>query len=218
MQYDMKKLEKEYKEKSVEECVVLAKKFNEEMVQRGEQLIGLLWYLEKSKRYQEFEGYKQIGFGVFVYETCHITYNRYRELVYAYNWYPKESRELGPQTIQAIRSKVGVTKIPKVLKEIKATAARTKDPLKKRAAINAVIEKHTVSNPKRAKTIEDTKGYWKRKYDALFEKTRMLEKENQELRAQIERQKAPITTFLAIKDKILQQTADDERNRKTASN
>lgn len=215
MQYDMKKLEKEYKEKSVEECVVLAKKLNEEMVKSGENLVGLLWYLEKSKRYQEFDGYKQLGFGVFVSEICHISYNRYRELVYAYNWYPKESRELGPQTIQAIRSKVGVTKIPKVLKEIKATTGRIKDPLKKRAAISAVIEKHAVPNSKKIKTIEDTKGYWKRKYDALLEKTRMLEKENQELRAQIERQKAPITAFMDIREKILQQRPprpDDAHN------
>lgn len=128
MQYDLKKMKAEYDKKPITECVGLVKKFNDEMIQRGEQLVGLLWYLEKTKRYKEYDGYKKLDFKVFVWEACHITYNRYRELAYAYNWFPVEAKELGPHTIQMIRDRVGVTNMPKVLSEIKSAVSDVKNP------------------------------------------------------------------------------------------
>jgi len=205
MKYDLKKFTRKYKNKSITECVELAKSYNEEMIQRGEQLVGLLWYLEKTKRFKEYEGYEKLGFKDFVWEICHIPYNRYRELAYAYNWYPQESRELGPQTIQTIRSRVGVMKIPKVLAEIKKAVEKVNDPLKRREAVNNIIEKHSPPKPKSRTAPEDTKAYWKAKYEKLYADYMALLKENKELHEQLERQKGPITAYLSIKDQIMKQ-------------
>ena len=205
MQYDIKVLEKKYKHKSIDECIKLAKKYNEEMIQRGEKLIGLLWYLQKTKRYQEIKAYKNLSFEDFVWEACHITYHRYRQLAYAYNWYPVEAREYGPHTIQTIRSKVGVVKIPQVLSEIKAAVQKVKDdPHKKRQAIDTVINKYTP--PKKIVPDTDTKSYWKTKYEKLWDQHQVLLKENNALKQQIDRQKAPISALNEIK-KMLQMPA-----------
>lgn len=202
MQYDLKQLEKQYKEKPIQDCVELAKQWNEEIVKRGEELVGLLWYLEKSKRYHEWDGYKKLPFKVFVWEVCHIPYNRYRELAYAYNWYPVEARELGPTTIQTIRNKVGVVKMPQVLSEIKATAAKIKNPEKKREAISQVIEKHAPKPKPKTSPMEDSKAYWKKKYDDLMVKYKALEKENDELRERLAKQEGPVKAFLAMKEAV----------------
>jgi hypothetical protein len=198
--YDLTSLKKEYDGKGIDECVTLAKKFNEDMIQRGEQLIGILFYLERTKRFREYDGYQKLSFGVFVDEVCNIKYNRYRQLAYAYNWYPAESREYGPHTIQTIRQAVGVVKVPKVLGEIKTKLNTVKTPDKKREVITEVIRKHTPPQAKKVAQSVDTKSYWKAKYDDLWKKYKMLEKECDELRAQVERQKAPIENFLKIRE------------------
>jgi len=201
MQYDLKKLNKQYKQKPITECIDLAKKWNEELIQSGEKLVGLLWYLEKSKKFREYDGYDKLSFRDFVWEVVHISYNRYRELAYAYNWYPQESRELGPQTIQAIRSKVGVTKIPQVLSEIKAAVAELKEPAKIRQTITGILDKHSPPKPKK-KGGENTAAHWRHKYEKLYADYQSLLAENKELHAQIERQKGPIAAFLKIQDQV----------------
>lgn len=202
MQYDLKELEKQYGGKTDEQNVETMKELFAQMNKRGEQLVGLLWYYEKTKRYQNISGYKGVAFKVFVWEHTHIPYHRYRELAYAYNWYPQEARDLGPQTIQAIRERVGTTKIPKVLGEIKATVEKIKDPEKKRAAMYKVIDKHA---PKREKKVlpnggPDTKAYWKQKYDELWKKYKAIERENEELRGRLAKQEMPVKAFLAMKE------------------
>lgn len=191
MQYDLKKLKAIHDKKPITECIKLVKKFNDEMIQRGEELVSLLWYLEKTKRYQEYDGYKNLDFKVFVWEACHIPYNRYRELAYAYNWFPVESRELGPQVIQSIRSKVGVSKIPKVLSEVKAAVAKITKPEKRREAIDQVIKKHTP--PSKTKSDVDTKAYyWRDRCMKAESKAKSLEGENRTLREQLKRLKETV--------------------------
>jgi len=210
MQYDLKQFEQEYGQKSDNECVELMKQFYSDMTERGEKLVGLLWYFEKSKRYKKFDGYKNASFKDFVWEVAKIPYNRYRELAYAYNWFPEESRELGPHVIQSVRSKVGVVKIPQVLKEIKTKVDQLKDPAKKREAVLQIVEKYT---PKRTavkgvleETGADTKAYWRKKYEdehALRMKEKSAyEKEIAKLEAQLEKQKGPVKAYLAIKDTL----------------
>lgn len=200
MRYDIKKLKSQYDGKKIGDCVNEVKNLYLKMTEFGEQLVGLLWYLEKTKRYREYDGYKKLEFKIFVNEVCHITYNRYRELAYAYNWYPDESRKYGPQTIQYIRDKVGVIGVPKVLREIDAKTNKIKDPIKRREAVFNIIEKH--SPPKTAKAHEDTKGYWKNKYEKLLADFKALQKENNELQAQIERQKPAVSAFMKMQDTV----------------
>jgi len=198
MQFKIEELKKQYDGKSIVECVTEAKTLNEGMIKQGEELVGLLWYLEKTKRFHDYEGYAKIAFKVFVFEICHIPYNRYRQLAYAYNWYPVESREYGPQTIQAIRSSVGVVKIPKVLGEIKKKVSNITAPDKRREAIAEVIKKYTP--PKKVVPATDTKSYWKRKYEELFDKYKLLEKENGEMREQLSRQRVPLENLQKVRD------------------
>lgn len=198
MKYDDEEFKKKYGGKKVEELVKLAKNFNDQMIQNGEELVGLLWYLEKKKRFREYKGYEKLDFKVFLFEICHIPYNRYRQLVYAYNWYPVESREYGPQTIQTIREKVGSTKIPKILAEIKKNVSKAKTPDKRREAISDIIKKHTP--PKKVVPATDTKSYWRRKYDELLDKYKMLEKENNEMRAQLAKQRVPLENLQKVRD------------------
>jgi len=199
VKYDLASLKKEYDGKKIDECVTLAKTFNSDMIERGEKLIGVLWYLEKTKRFREYDGYQKLSFGVFVDEVCNIPYNRYRQLAFAYNWYPVESREYGPQTIQTIRQAVGVAKVPKVLSEIKTKLADVKVLEKKREVINNVIKKHTPPSKVVSQSV-DTKSYWKGKYDDLWKKYKLLEKECEELQAQVERQKVPIESLMKIRE------------------
>lgn len=204
MKYDLKELEKEYGKKTEIQCVELAKKFNAEMIERGEQLVGLLWYLEKTRRYQKIQGYKGVSFKVFVWEVVHLTYNRYRELAYAYNWFPVEARELGPTVIQTVRERVGVTKLPKVLSEIKQRVAETKNPEKKREVMEQIIDRHSPEPKSRVTAVEDRKAYWKTKYEEehalrLKEKA-AYEKEIDGLRERLARQEMPVKAFLAMKE------------------
>jgi len=203
MQYDLGTMKKKYDERKIGDCVDLAKTLNTEMIERGEELVGLLWYLEKTKRYQEYDGYNKQVFKEFVWEICKIPYNRYRELAYAYNWFPEESRDFGPTLIQTIRSKVGVTKIPQVLREMKAKASEITDPAKKREAIYKIIDKYTPKVEPNKTAPEDTKAYWRQKHDDLLTRYKALERENEKLRAQIHRQKAPVKAFLAMKEAVL---------------
>jgi hypothetical protein len=207
MKFDIKQMKKQYDGKPVKDCIDLVKKFNAEMIQRGEELVSLLYYLEKTKRFREDPTYKKLDFKVFVWEACHISYNRYRELAFAYNWFPEESRELGPTTIQTARTKVGVSKLPQVLSEIKATTSKIKNPEKKREAVNRVIEKHAPKPTTTATT--DTKAYWKQKcaglekrLQAVSEENKALKKENADLRAQLDRQKAPVEAFLKVREVV----------------
>jgi hypothetical protein len=215
MQYDLKAMKKEYDSKPIKKCIDLAIKWNQEMIKKGEELVNLLWYLEKTKRFKEIPGYEKMEFSTFVNEICHIPYNRYRELAFAYNWYPEESKVLGPQTIQTIRNKVGVRRIPQVLKEIKLKTDKVESDTykpgvaakKKREAITNVLEKY---KPKtKPKTVEDTKGYWKKKhddlldrYDDLLDRYKALEKELKSANERLEKQSKPLEAYFTIRDAV----------------
>ena len=79
MQFEFKQMEKKYGQKTVKQCVKLVKTLNEEMISRGEELVGLLFYLEKSKRYQEYEGYKKLSFKTFVWEISRDSFSSFRK-------------------------------------------------------------------------------------------------------------------------------------------
>ena len=202
MQYDLKELKKTYDPKPINDLVNQVKQINGEMVERGESLIKMLFYLEKTNRYQEFDGYKKLSFDAFLWEVCHIPMNRYRMLSWAYNWYPEESRQLGPHVVQTVRERVGVTQTPKVLAEIQTAIGKGKDKAKEREAINKILDR--VAPPKKAKTDGvDSKGYWKAKYYDLEKRYKALVEENKALSAQLERQKGSVAAFLAVKEAVM---------------
>jgi len=147
------------------------------------------------------EGYKKLGFDVFIDEICNIRYNRYRQLAYAYNWYPKECYEFGPQTIQSIlEKKISRAEIPQVIAEIKGSVAKVKSPEKRRIAINQVIEKHMP--PKKETSGEDTKAYWRQKAVELEAIIRKKDKIIAELQAQLDRQKPRIEALNTLKEQL----------------
>jgi len=204
----LEKLKKNYDDKNISQCIDLAKKFNQQMIEHGEKLVGLLWYLEKTKRYKEYEGYEQLGFDVFISEICYIPYNRYRQIAYAYNWYPKESKEFGPDVIQQVKQAVGVAKTPEILDEIEKKISSIKKPIKRRKIISDIIQKY---KPKRYVS-NDTKSYWKKeaenwksKYEKAWDEIRTLQKENNELKEQLMKQRLPIENLGEIR-KIVERT------------
>ncbi|MFH0957713.1 MAG: hypothetical protein V1897_03330 [Pseudomonadota bacterium] len=200
MQYDLKVLKKEYDSQPINELVNQVKQFNAEMISRGEELIKRLFYLDKTGRYQEFDGYKKLSFDAFLWEVCHIPKNRYTMLSWAYNWYPEESRKLGPHVVQTVRERVGVSQVPKVLEEITLAVGKLKDKSKERETINKVLEKFPPV--KKQKDVTDSKVYWKAKYFELEKKYKALLDENKVLTAQVERQKDSVAAYLEIKDLI----------------
>lgn len=191
MQYELKEMEKQYGKEPIKDFVESVKKLNTEMLERGEELIRRLFYLEKSKRYKEYDGYKKAVFRDFIWEVCHIPYNRYRELAWAYNWYPAESKRLGPHVIQTIRGKVGATEVPKVIAQVEKAIDKLKDTTKEREVVNGVLEKLSQRVPKKAPEM-DTKAYWKSKFDAEHKIRLQLDKENQALRDQIAKLKQTV--------------------------
>jgi len=204
MKNKFNELEKLYGQKDVKDCVNIANKLYKNILGIGETLFNLLWYLERSKKYKQYDGYDKIGFNVFIYEVCNIPYNRYRQIAYAYNWFPKESKEFGPNVIQEIRDKVGSTKIPVVLKEIKKKTKNVSDPEKLRAIQHETIKLHTIKKPSKAQV--DTKIYWKNKYEDLWKKYKLLEKENDEFRKQLAKQRAPMEQFFKLKETFNEMT------------
>jgi len=202
--FDLKRLKNLYGPKSIDECIGLAKDFNAKTMEHNELLVELLWYLHKTNRFKDYNGYDKHDFSVFIYETFNISYSRYLELKWALHWYPQDSRDLGVHTITEIKNKTKSTvKIPRVIKEIKSELKKIKDPGKKRAVISGVIEKHTPPPVKTADTT-DTKAYWKRKYDELWKKYKLVEKENQELRDQVTRLKVTGERYVKVREIVEQ--------------
>ncbi len=81
------------------------------------------------------------------------------------------------------------------------------DPGKKREAIYAVIDKHAPKVAPKLTPDLDTKSYWRKKYEdehALRMKEKAeYEKQIVKLEAQIEKQKAPVKAFLAMKEAVM---------------
>jgi hypothetical protein len=208
MKEKLDKLKKQYDGKSVSQCVKIAKNLNTKMIEQGEKLVDLLWYLEKTKRFKEFAGYEKMAFADFISEVCLIPYNRYKQIAWAYNWYSKESREYGPQTIQKIREAVGVTKVPAVLKEIKTklNTAKPKAVVKKREIVSDIIKSHT---PKKVTNQTDTKAYWKKeahRWERIaknhVDEIRELTKEINELKSQLAKNRVPLEAFHQVRELV----------------
>lgn len=212
---DMKELEKEYGNKTVEECVNLAKSFHANMVEQSEKLVGVLLYLERTKKYKRFNGYAKHDFKTFLSEVCMIPYNRYRQIVWAFNWYPEEARQWGPQTIQTIRERVGVVKARNVIEEVKATLADKEremakkakpKPVDRREIIHSALNKHApkVVAPAEGKSGEnaDTKAYWRRKYYDLMDKYNAQSKELAEANRQIAAMRPVVEAWVSVKKNV----------------
>ncbi len=206
MNFDMKELEKKYGKEKIGDFIKKIRAINDEMLTRGRELVERLYYLEKTNLFKKYPGYEKQRFQDFLWETCHIPYNRYFELRYAYHWFPNEAEKYGPHTIQTIKGRVGVVKLPQVLKKIdqEMKASKTKP---EREIINRVIEKYAPI--KEPKLTADNKTYWKtkatdleRKNSTLQNRVTALQKENEKLKEQLERQSGPVAAFLAIKDAV----------------
>jgi len=204
MNFNIKELRKEYDKEKIDAFVESVKSINAEVIDRGKELIKRLWYLEKTKRYREFDDYEKASFKDFLWEICHIPYNRYYELRYAYHWFPKEAEKYGPQTIQKVKTRVGVVRLPETLKEMEKVLVRAKGGFE-REKINEVIDQIAPAKAQPPKS--DSKSHWKSmadqyrtKYESLLKSYRLLEKENEKLKEQLERQRTPIETFSAIRN------------------
>jgi len=191
MQYEIEDLKKQFDKEAIVAFVVAVKKLNTEMLERGEELIKRLWYLEKTKRFKEHVGYRKAMFKDFIWEVCHIPYNRYRELAWAYNWFPEESKRLGPHVIQTIRGKVGVLGVPKVIGQIDAAIGKLKDHSKEREVVNSVIDRLASKVVKKNPDV-DTKAYWRQKFTAEHKLNLAKDNEIHALREQVAKLKETV--------------------------
>jgi len=160
------------------------------------QVMSDLHYLEKTNRYREYGGYQKQEFKVFLWEVCHIPYNRYRELWSAFQFFPKESEMFGPHVVQTVKQAVGAGKTPKVLKEIKGEYDRIKK-IPTRQFINQTIEKY--APPQKGKDTDDTKAYWRDRALSFEKKWKAAEKELADLRVQLERNKPFVEAYLTAR-------------------
>lgn len=196
---DLKKMEKLYGNKTIEECVKAAKDMYSDILDSSQKLMYLLRYLKKTKRWKEYDGYDQIDFKVFVYEVCCIPYNRFLQISWAYKWYPDASKKYGPHVIQTIKEATGASKVPTVIEELNKKVSKVKDPEKKRVLIYSIIDNHRVVYPKKT-TSGDTKTYWRNKYNDLWKKYQVLQKENDELREQLAKQRPSVEKFMKVRE------------------
>lgn len=186
------------KEKQEQVNVIVKRIINgyKQMNNNAKQVMNDLHYLESTKRYKEHDGYQKQEFKVFLWEVCHIPYNRYRELWSAFQFFPEESEIFGPHVVQTVKEAVGANKTPKVLKEIKGEYDRIKK-IPTRQFINKTIEKH--APPKKEKDTGDTKIYWRNCALSFEKKWKAAEKKVVELRLQLEKNKPFLRMYLEAK-------------------
>ena len=166
------------------------------MNSNAKQVMNDLHYLETTKRYKEYNGYQKQEFKVFLWEVCHIPYNRYRELWSAFQFFPKESNLFGPHVVQTVKQAVGATQTPTVLKEIKAEYTRTKK-IPTRKFISQTIEKY--APPKKDNNTGDTKAYWRNRALMFEKKLSEARKEIIQLKAQLEKNKPFVEAYLTAR-------------------
>jgi len=158
MQYDITKWRERYNAESIQAIIKKVKALDKNIIATGKELIWLLWGLERTKRWKEYQGYKQLAFKIFLDEICWIKYYRYNELRYAYQWFPLEAEKYGPHTIQAIKERVGVAKLPKVLAKL-TTLVPSVQTGKQREELNKYI--NAIAPKKQRQDGADTKAYWR---------------------------------------------------------
>lgn len=143
-------------------------------------LVGILFYLEKTRRYKENATYKRTDFATYLKDRFNITYATYSGLRTAYIKMPKETESFGAGVVlHALRT--CKDKAPDAFKDIRNAQRGRKTPLP-RTTMDEIISRHKVTAEPRMSTQKDWKATareWERKYYELLDYSREVEEQLQ---------------------------------------
>jgi hypothetical protein len=164
-----------------------------------ETFIGILFYLQHTKRYRENKAYKERPFTEYVKNVFGISFQTYEYHRFAYFQHPKETRTFGPEVIRKIAAKCGREMVGKVISEVEEgkNSIKKADP----ETIQKAIDKY--AKPK-LKARKDRPSYRDLERELVAEKKKNTEltmalKERDE---QIERLKKTINEYRSRYEQI----------------
>ena len=108
-----------------------------------------LWELEQRNRYMEYEGFKRLTFKDFLWENFHVSYNHYRDVAWAWNWYPQYCVEYGSIVVIKVREKVGAAHVKEVFERIEKKVKKLKTPVARRFNTWKIIDEYRTKEKKK---------------------------------------------------------------------
>lgn len=115
----MEDLKKTYDVKGIDEIELIAKDSKASHESQHKQFIGVLFYLENTKRFKENKTYKDASFAAYVMGVFGIPFTTYDKYRFAYFRYGVESEEFGAGNVMKIVSNCGREMVPVVAKELR---------------------------------------------------------------------------------------------------
>lgn len=148
--------------------------------------IEKLYALQDTKRYRENSIYKNLSFGMYLYERWHMRQNTFDYRCKAYFSFPEFSMKYNPGLTEKIIKECTPLKAPTVISAIAALERKRKKPLKREDIEKIIDQNRKPKKPKadvtpipdwriRAEKAEKEARHWKKeaeKYKALYEKVR----------------------------------------------
>lgn len=147
-----------------------------------------LWYLERTKRFKEDPAYKTSTFEVYAADVYGIQSAQYHMLRKAYINFPDECATYGPGVVAKIIRKAGPVRAKSVLSEIKAEDDKRVSRIKAEK-VDEIIHKHVP-------VITRTHIDWRARYEFEHQLRVNLERENDELKRQVERLKESVRNYM----------------------
>lgn len=183
-------LKKQYDAMSIADLEVTARDANASQAASHKQFIGIMFYLEHTKRFKENPIYANSTFAAYVkaiYGLSFQTYERYR---FAYFRYEKESDEFGAGTIMHIVNRTGREAVSDVIKDFR------KEKKLNPGKMETIIEKYAKPRLKARKARPTYKDI-ERELIAEKKKNAELHKMLKARDEQIERLKATVRKYEA---------------------
>jgi hypothetical protein len=184
-------LKAKYDDKAISEIEAVAKTASATQESQHKEFIGVLFYLENTKRFRENDQFKKSTFGEYVrafYGMAIHTYNHYR---FAYFRFPVESEKYGVGPVMKTVKNCGSETAPMVFKAIEAERKPST------AKVNEIIEKYA---KRRLKKRSSRPSYSELERELVAEKKKRAE-DQKTIKAQAEqlqRQAKAIENYKAI--------------------
>ena len=195
----MKKVESTYKKLSIKQLEDKGHNFKATATNARKDLIELLAYIQINKRWRENPMHKESTFWAYLLDVFNIRQGTFRRERTAFINYPEETKKYGVGVIARIQQECHVTKVPKVLKEIKAKEVELKKPIK-RDQIDTIIQKYTPPKPQKAEAFPAP--YWKDRALKAEAEVSELKKQVVDLKSQLERNRPFVEAVLAVQASI----------------
>lgn len=201
---NLKHLKEQYDGKGIDEIESMARESNEAQEGFHKAFIGILFYLENTKRFKENPAYKAAQFSEYVsgfYGLSVQTYNRYRM---AYFRYPVEAEKHGPGLINRIVHKCGAEMVPKVIKAIESE--KKMGPEKEREIVDKFARprlKKRKSRPSYSEIERENIALKKRVFE-LEARHKTDQEQIERLKATVQRYESGISKLIHVPPKVIE--------------